>query len=190
MADQAEQAAPDVLEVPPEEERLDPFALFSEQIRLAVRGLAFIGHLQKEFEFCGHKFVLKTLRPSEKAAIALAIQPWRGTIAEAEIWAHAQVAMALVSVDDDPDFCPAVGPNIVDFASARLRFITNAEHGWYAPTLAFLYDSYLSLEGEALAAIKELRNFSDGSRVPSSPSPDSLIPPGISAALTDLGIQP
>jgi hypothetical protein len=180
----------DEVAAPPEEERIDPLSLFSEQIRLPVRGLAFIGHIQKDVIFCGHSFTLKTLRPSEKAAIALAVQPWRDTIAEPEVWAHAQVGMALVAVDDDPEFCPPMGPNINEFAKGRLRYVTNAQDGWHSPTLAFLYDQYLVLEQEALKATKELQDLSERNRVPSQPSPDSLTSLGISDVPTFMDIQP
>lgn len=158
-----------------ESDVVDPLELFSEQIRVPVYGLAFIGHTQKDFDFCGHTFTLKTLRPSERAAVALAVKPWRETIAEPEVWSNAQVGMALVAVDHQTDFCPPIGPDLGEFAKARLRFVTNAADGWHAPTLAFLYDRLLELEAEALKAVEELRNLSVRNPVPLSPSPDSLI---------------
>ena len=90
---------------PPEEERIDPFSLFTEQIRLPVRGLVFLGQIEKTVEFCGHTFSLRTLYPSEKAAVSIVIQPWRGSISEGEVWANAQVGLSLTSVDDDNEFC-------------------------------------------------------------------------------------
>src|SRR5271166_1339075 len=98
------------------EGRIDPLSLFSPNIQAPVHGLAWIGFLQKDIEFCGHSFTIKTLRPSEKAAAAVAVQEWRDTIAEPERWSNALVGMALVSVDGDPAFCPPIGPNINEFA--------------------------------------------------------------------------
>ena len=161
-------------------ERVDPMALFSDGVRIPVYGLSFIGHIQKDYEFCGHKFALKTLRPAEKAALAVAIDPWKGTLAEGEVWMNAHVALALVSIDDDAAFCPEAGPSLESHAKARLRYVTNKDNGWHAPTLSFLYDRYLELEAEALDATRELQNLSEGNRQPSQPSPDSLTGPDIS----------
>ena len=172
---------------PPKEERADPFSLFSEQTKIAVRGLTFLGHIEKEIEFCGHTFSLRTLYPSEKAAVSIVIQPWRGSISEGEVWANAQVGLSLTSVDGDNEFCTKAGPDLNDFAKARLNYVAQK---WYQPTLSFLYARYLELEQEALDGIRELQDLSERNRVPSQPSPDSLIGPDISAALTDLGIQP
>lgn len=177
-------------EAAPLEDRVDPYALFSEQMRIPVRGLAFVGFLQKDIEFCGHVFTLKTLRPSEKAAAALAVQPWRDTIAEPEQWGNAQVAMALVSVDGEPDFCPPASRNINEYAKARLNFVTHPDNGWHSPTLAFLYDEFLTLEKESLAAVEELRNLSERNPAPSQPLPDSLTEPGISDDPIFLDTQP
>jgi len=168
-------------------EQVDPFALFSEGVRLPVRGLTYIGHLEKEVYFCGHIFRLRTLYPSEKAAVSIVVQPWRGSISEGEVWANAQVALSLQSVDNDGDFCNAAGPDLNEHTKARLNYATKQ---WYQPVLSFLYARYLELEQEALDGIRELQDFSERNRVPSQPSPDSLIAPGTSDASTDSAIQP
>lgn len=168
-------------------EQADPFALFSEQIRFAVRGLTYIGHLDKEVDFCGHTFRLRTLYPSEKAAISIIVQPWRASISEGEVWANAQVALSLQSVDGENDFCPAVGPDLNDFAKTRLNYVAKQ---WYQPTLSYLYARYLELEQEALDGIRELQDFSERNRVPSPPLPDSLTEPGTLGDEIDSAIQP
>lgn len=173
-----------------ETERVDPLSLFSPQVRTPVYGLAFIGHIQKDIEFCGHTFTIKTLRPGDKAAIAVAVQPWRDTVEEPVVWANATVGMALISVDGDTDFCPKASPNINELAKARLYYVTNPEDGWYAPTLGYLYEQFLELEAEALEATKELQNLSPRSRTPSPPSPDSLTVQDTSGAPVHLDIQP
>lgn len=172
---------------PPEDERVDPFSLFSEQIRLPVRGLTFLGQIEKNVEFCGHTFTLRTLYPSEKAAVSIVVQPWRGSISEGEVWANAQVGLSLTAVDDDPDFCKQAGPDLNDFAKARLSYVTKQ---WYQPTLSFLYARYLELEQEALDGIRELQDFSERNRVPSPPLPDSLTVLDTLGAPTDSDIQP
>jgi hypothetical protein len=170
----------------PKDTQIDPFSLFSEQIRIPVRGLTFIGHIEKDVEFCGHTFTLRTLYPSEKAAVSLVVQPWRGSISEGEVWANAQVALSLTTVDGDSDFCKAAGPDLNDFAKARLNYVQK----WYQPTLSYLYARYLELEQEALSGIRELQDFSERNRVPSQPLPDSLTVPDTLGAPIASDIQP
>lgn len=169
----------------PELERIDPFELFDPQIRESVRGLSFIGYLEKTVKFCGHSFTLRTLRPGEKAAIATAVQPWRETLMESVVWANAHVGLALTSVDDDEAFCPQIGPELNSFARARLNFVTNPETGWFQPTLDFLYTEYLNLEAEVLRAIEELQNLAQRNQQSSLPFADSLTEPGTSADETN-----
>lgn len=142
------------------EERIDPLALFSEKIRQDVHGLAYVGHIQEPVVFCGHNFVLKTLRPTEKAAAAVASKAWVGTRVEQEMWANAVIALALVSIDGDGDFSPAIGPDINTYARQRLDFVTNAQTGWYQPTLDYLFSVYLGLETRAWQAMQELQDLS------------------------------
>lgn len=163
-----------------DDEQIDPFEVFGPQIQLAVEGLAFVGHLDKEIHFCGHTFTIKTLRPGEKAAAAVAHKPWRGSIAEAEVWANVQVGLALTSIDGDTDFCPPVGPDINEFARARLRRITDTQRGFHQPTLDYIYGHYIALEQEAFAAVEALQNLSERNREQSPPSPDSSTEQGIS----------
>jgi len=169
---------------------LDPISLFPQQSQLAVRGLSFLGFIQHDFDFCGHTFTLRTLRPGEKAAAALAAQQYKDTIAEPDVWSHALVGLALVAIDGRADFCPPAGPSVVEFAKARLNYLTNPDDGWYTPTLSFLYDCLLSLEAEALTAVEELRNLAARSRATLLPSPDSLSALGISDELTSSDSQP
>jgi hypothetical protein len=138
----------------------DPFTIFPEQVRLPIIGLSFLGHLDRDVSFCGHSWTLKTLRPGEKAAIAVAVQPWRETLIEPVIYANAHVAMAITAVDGDTNFQPPIGPDINDFARTRLNVVTDPLKGWFQPTLDYLYSEYLSLEEEAIDAIAAMRNLS------------------------------
>lgn len=164
-----------------ETERKNPFEIFSPAVRENVVGLSFLGFLEKTIHFCGHEFVIKTLRPSEESAVATVIEPWRGTLAEPAAWNNGHVALALVSIDGDEAFCPAAGPEITSFARARLNYITNPETGWFQPTLDFLYYEYTVLKQDVQNAIDEFRSLAGRSPQPSQPSADSLTVPGTSA---------
>ncbi len=176
-------------EAPSTDVRTNPIELFSEQIKIPVYGLSFIGHIEKEIYFCGHVFSIRTLRPYEKAAVAVAVQPLRETIAEGEAWANAQVGLALTGIDYKTDFCDPIGPEINDHAKARYRYVTGPQ-GLHQTTLNYLYARYLELEQEALDGIRELQDLSERSRTSSQPSPDSLTAQGTSTDETDSVTEP
>lgn len=167
----------------PLEERKDPLELFPVEVREPIRGLTLLGALQEEVVFCGHHFVLRTLRPHETAAIGIAVHPWRGTIKEAEVYGNAHVGMALVAVDNDDGFCPQAGTTIEQFARGRLNYVSE---NWYQPTLDYLYTIYLNLEAQAARATQAWLNLYSRGRTPiSQPFADSSTVPGGSNSPTD-----
>lgn len=171
------------------EERIDPIALFPEEIRDRVTGLAHLGYLTETVEFCGHTFVMETIRPYMKFAIAQALEPYRNTLQEPNVYAALHVAAALTSIDGDPEFCPQIGPNAREFAEARLRWITQ-ETGWFQPTIDFLFAYYVSIEQKVQEAIIELHRLSDRGRDTSQPSPDFLTDSGPSIEEIDSDTPP
>jgi len=149
----------------------DPLELFSPDIRRPVEGLLYLGKLSRTIDFCGHKFTIKTLLPHEKLAISLVVQPYRNTLGEADAFRNAHVGMAVTAIDGDTNFCAPIGPDLDDFARARLVYVTQK---WYDPVIDFLWNEYLLLESEAAKAIQEIDRLSKTSRPNSSPSwPDS-----------------
>lgn len=159
------------------EEVKNPLSEFSPQVRTAVDGLIHLGELSEEFEFCGHTFRLKTLRASEEIAASSAIQQYRNTIKEPDAWAAAQVAISLVEIDGQTDFCPAAGPDPVSFAVGRFNYLTK---NWYWPTIHFLFQCYTSLLERQIEAVRSFQDLSARGRHSSSPSADSLTELGIS----------
>jgi hypothetical protein len=173
------------------EEAIDPLTLFPPNIQKAVEGLMYLGQLTETVRFCGHSFGLRTLKPQHKYAIGQVVQPYRNTLVEVDIWQNTHVATALTHVDGKHDFCPAIGPDMEDFVRGRLNYVSDADRGWYDPTLEFLWTRYAVLEATATTAIAELQRLSLRSQPPtSSPWLDSLIVPGPSADETNLGIPP
>lgn len=172
-----------------QEERIDPLALFPQEIRIPVSGLMHLGYLSETVTFCGHTFTLETIRPYVKYSIAQALEPYRNTLQEPEVYAALHVGMALTSVDGDINFCPPAGSNLREFVDARLRWITQ-ETGWFQPTINFLYGYYLSMENKVAEALLELQNLAEGSRDTSLPSPGFSIGPVPSGAETTGDIPP
>lgn len=155
----------------------DLFAEFDADTREAVEGLMYLGHLEKTVDFCGHSFVLRTLRGEEELHAALASKPFIDTMGAAKAWAWAQVALALVSVDGDSNFCPPAGPDKTAHAKARFRYLTSS---WYWPTCEALHGAFTELKGRQLDAIQAMENLSSGGPAASFGSATSLTGPGAS----------
>lgn len=152
-----------------------PFAGFDPSIREDVEGLAQLGHLQDDFEFAGHHFTIRTLKADEELAATLVCKPYIDSFGQARAWAWARVGLALVSVDNDPNFCPPIGPDKEAFARARFNWVTSR---WYWPLGEYLFNRYVALEGRQIEAIRAVANLSDRGLQNSTPSVNSLTEPG------------
>lgn len=128
--------------------------LFDPKVREAVEGLIWLGHLEDSFEFCGHNFVLRTLKADEELAAAAVVKEYTDTLGQAKAWAWANVALALVSVDGDDNFCPPTGPDKLAYARARFQYVTSR---WYWPTGEYLFSRYQNLYKTAREALLEVR---------------------------------
>jgi len=153
----------------------NPFEEFEGNVREDVDGLIHLGELNTEFEFCGHRIGLRTLRIDDEIAAAKAIEPYRDTLKEPQAWAAVQVGLAITHIDGEADFCPATGPDKVAFARARFQYITSR---WFWPTIDYFYSEYGELLKRQLAAIRAVQDLSAGSQPTFSPSLDSLNDPG------------
>lgn len=169
---------------------IHPFAIFSPAVREPVIGLTYLGQLERTIDFAGHQFVIKTLRPSERSAVAAAIEPWKGTYAEATAFSNGLVGLSLISIDGEENFCPPASPEITSFARARLNYLTNPETGWYQATLDYLYGQHLELEQEVLNALEEFQNLGQRNLQRSQRSAGSSIKPDTSPAVTPSDTQP
>jgi hypothetical protein len=149
----------------------DPFQGFSPEIRQDLEGLTHLGYLEDSFSFCGHHFVVKTLRGEEELAASLAIQEYRNTLKEPEAWVWANVALSLKSVDGDENFCPPIGPDVNDYARARLKYCTSK---WFYPLAEYIWVEHcIPLQQRQLRALEALQGLSKRDRNPSSPKSDS-----------------
>lgn len=169
------------------DEGIDPLSLFPPEIQRPVEGLMYLGQLTEDVSFCGHTFGLRTLKPQHKFAISQVLQPYRNTVMEVDVFQTLHVGLALTHVDGDQNFCPPIGPSVEDLARARLDFIGNAEHGWYEPTIEFLWTRFVLLEAISGKAIQDLHSLSErGQPITLPPWLDSLTAPGHSDDATSL----
>jgi hypothetical protein len=121
---------------------------FPEEVREDVEGLAWLGYLEDSFDLFGHSFVVRTLKGDEELLAGLLTKDYESTMTQGKAFAWANVALSLVSVDGDEDFCPEIGPDRQ--ANARARF----------------------------NAARAVRDLSTRSQQIFSPSPDSSTDPG------------
>lgn len=140
----------------------DMFDSLSEESLTRMEKLARLGYLERSFDFCGYNFAIRTLYPIEEAAAALAVQEFRNTLREPEVWGNVQVGLALMAVDHDPDFCPPVSLKVrpQDFARARFNWVSQ---NLMQPVLDYIYAEYLDLLEERNTVIREAQDLSERS---------------------------
>jgi hypothetical protein len=159
----------------PEVEQEDLLDEFPEQVKLDVNGLMYLGHLEEEVRFCGHTFVIRTLRGDEDLVAGLVVKDYLDTVGQGRAWAWARVGLALVAIDYDEAFSPQIGPDKLAYARQRFKYVTE---NWYWPVGNLLYERLVDLERRQLEAMNALESLSQGIRTNSTPSPESSTEPG------------
>lgn len=140
-------------------ERIDPISLFSPELQEDARNLTNLGYSTKAVRFCGHDFILSTIRPHMKYVIGQAMEPYRNTLVEPQAWAAMHVGLSLTSVDGKQDFCPPIGSNELEFCLARFAWVSGST-GWMQPTIDYLFAEYIQLENREAEAIAEFQSLS------------------------------
>lgn len=166
----------------------DDFGGFPEQVREDVDGLIWLGYLEDSFDFCGHDFVIRTLRGDEELNAGLVCKEYTDQIGQDRAYVWATISLALVSVDGDENFCPPTTRDKKDYARARFNYCTSK---WFWELGLAIFRHYSNLQVRQADAMKAVEDLSSGSRGISSPSPDSLIdratsPPGPIEDIRDL----
>lgn len=154
----ADYGPPGYIWTPPEEpEDQEPFDSFPDEVRKDVEGLTWLGYLEDEFEFCGHHFVIRTLRADEELLASVISREYIETLGQAKAWAWANVCLALESVDYDETFCPPTGPDKQKYAKARFQWVTSR---WYWPVGEYLFRRYADLVERMNIAVDAMANLS------------------------------
>lgn len=156
----------------------DDFGGFPDQVREDVDGLIWLGYLEDSFDFCGHDFVIRTLRGDEELNAGLVCKEYTDQIGQDRAYVWATISLALVSVDGDENFCPPIGPDVRKHATAKFRYMTE---NWYWPIGEFLFGEYVELVQRQTEALEALEDLSPRSRQTSKPTPDSSNEQGDSA---------
>ena len=156
---------------------------FPEEVNEDVDGLIWLGYLEDVVDYCGHEFVIRTLRLEEQLLASLVTKEYTDTLGQAKAWIAAHVGLALVSIDGDEEFCSQAGFNKKDYARARFQYVTGK---WFEPTIAHLYNAYSSLIERQSSVLEEMENLSKESRISFTASPDSLIPKADSETVQEI----
>lgn len=154
------------------ESQVDPFSVFPDDVRQDVDGLIWLGYLEDRVSWCGHDFVMRTLRGDEELLVALITKDYMETLGQIKAQAWATLGLAITSVDGMDDFCPQATPNQRDFARARFNWVSG---NWYWPTAAHLYNRYIALLKRQQEALDALEDFCSRSLPMPTPSASSSI---------------
>lgn len=135
---------------------------FPEEVQRDVEGLMWLGHLEEEYVFCGHRFVLRTIKGDEELLASLACKEFNETLGQARAWIWAILGQAITSIDgiSFEDICPDLSNDRLQNARARMSHLSGS---WYWPLAAFLNARYNELIERQSAAIAALEDLSKGS---------------------------
>lgn len=139
---------------------------FPPEIQENVEGLMFLGELYNDFDFCGHHFVIRTLRGDEELLASLVCKEFVETVGQARAWIWALVSMCLVSIDGDENFCPQITGNKRDYARARFQYVTR---NWFWPLAVHINSKYAELQQEQEAAMGRVEDLFSGNLSTSTP---------------------
>lgn len=127
--------------------------VFDDRWKSAFHGLAYLGAASLEFEWLGHKFVIRTLTDDEELAIAKIIKEWEGTVGYDRAYRTAVAAMCIETIDSQGmptpvEDVPGYGWAIHKFNYAKAR--------WFKYTVDKVYEQHLVLESEVRAVLEEM----------------------------------
>lgn len=146
-----EEAAPMAAEAPAEEAAERDADVFPEEYMEPLRGLMFLGAIEREVEYGRHTFVIRTLREGEILRIGQLIKDYRGAVTEIEARKMYTVAAAVKSVDGIPLASP-YRPD-ADVISEKAEEVRK----WYPAVVSRLYSEYVDMEVAAVEVSNALK---------------------------------
>lgn len=117
-------------------------------------GLLYIGALQSDFEWLGHRITIRTLRDGELLAIGQIIKPYQDTVGGERAYANAIAALAVLDIDGN-DLPIPIGETSRVLEWAKLRFDYVRDH-WYSSTVDEIYNRYIILADKANRVVEAL----------------------------------
>lgn len=131
---------------------------FDQKYADQFTGLLYIGALSDEFEWLGHRFVIRTLRDGEKLAVAQIIKPYQETMGSDLAYANAMVGMCVVSVDGEELPIP-IGETrrVNEWGHLRFEYVRD---NWFSFTTNEIFNRYLALEDLAARVVDAMGKVS------------------------------
>lgn len=117
-------------------------------------GLLKLGYLTSTFDWCGHRFVIKTLRTSDILVSAMLIKEWQDTIGGSKAYATSMVALCTELVDGRPLPIPLGEDPANPMAWAHQRF--NYVQQWFPWTIDAVLNEYNTLERRVIEVIRQM----------------------------------
>lgn len=134
-----------------EEESRERNNIFPDAYIEPLRGLMFLGALEREVEYGNHTFLIRTLREGELIRIGQLMKDLRGTLTEVEARKAYVVAGSIVKVDG-MDLCMGIKDGYDEIYEKFMEV-----KKWYPSVIKFLYEKYIELEITAMEVADSLK---------------------------------
>lgn len=128
-------------------------ALFDDRWKDAFHGLAYLGAASWEFEWLGHKFVIRTLTDDEELTIARIIKDWEDTIAYDRAYRTAVASLCVETIDGKGMPTPVEDEPGYGWAIHRFNYV---KARWFKYTIDKVYEQYFVLASEVRAVLEEM----------------------------------
>lgn len=124
--------------------------VFNEKHKLPLEGLLYLGRLEREFSWGGHRFQIKTLTSGDRMQLASLTRPYMGTTEEARAWVTAQAALCVIRVDGHKPVTPMSQDD--DVAYEQFQWALRL----YPWTIDAIFAHLLDLEAQAKEVADEM----------------------------------
>ena len=118
------------------------------------KGLLYIGALQDEFEWLGHRISIRTLKDGELLTLGQIIKPYQDTVGAERAYVNAVVALCLIAIDDKELPIP-IGETgrINEWAQQRFNYVKD---NYFSSTVDVIYNKYVVLSDKANAVVEAM----------------------------------
>jgi hypothetical protein len=134
-----------------EEEPKKEWNVFPEEHVQALRGLLFLGQLEKDVEYAGHTFTMHTLTEGDILRVGQLTGKYRGTLVEVE----SQRVFLVAAAVDYVDGLPLSQPISEDYDAIYEK--SRVVKQWFPAVVHGLYDEYSTLEKTAIDVSNALK---------------------------------
>jgi hypothetical protein len=131
----------------------EPLPEFDPKVRQDFEGLLYLGYLEDEFDWVGHRFKIRSLTVGEILEVGMLHKPYVGSLADVKAYQAAIVAACTVQVDHQPMPVPITNDRADTALSNRFNYVLRS---WFPPTLDAIYERYLLLEARVRGVLEAM----------------------------------